>query len=258
MESGKRPTILLVDDNRHLVVTLSDFLTYEGYDIVAARSGEEALKKLEGLHPDLIILDVSMPGMGGIGFLKRITGPDDEPRYPVLVFTARSAMEEFFGTIKVAGFVAKPCSEVELLREIRAVIASRSADEEETETAVRCILIGEDDEEVMWGLRRRFANAGYQVEEATSGASVLEQAAVCRPAAILVKEILPGMNGRVVAPLIRAMPSTRHVPIVLYDDTRFASDDSKFGRRGRPEGVTEYLTTSNPTDLVAVVNRLVL
>lgn len=255
MEQAKKSKILLVDDNRHLVVTLSDFLTYEGYDVVCARSGEEALKRLEGFEPDLIILDISMPGMGGIGFLNRISGANNEPRYPVMIFTARSAMEEFFGSINVAAFVAKPCSETDLLREVRAAIASHGTRETAVNSRSGCVLIGEDEDVIMRGLRNCLVNDGFRVEGASTGAAVVELAATCHPSVILLKEILPNMNGRVVAPLIRAMPSTRHVPIILYDDTRTDGDNSRFGRQSRPAGITEYLTTSQADDLIAAVKR---
>ena len=68
-----QPSVLLVDDDTSLLVTLSDFLKFEGYHVVTADSGEEALRRLEEIRPDLIILDMSMPGMGGVGFLKAIS-----------------------------------------------------------------------------------------------------------------------------------------------------------------------------------------
>jgi len=61
-----RYTIMIVDDNRHLLVALGDYLTFQGYDVVTAATGEEALRKLERGGADLIVLDIGMPGMGGM------------------------------------------------------------------------------------------------------------------------------------------------------------------------------------------------
>ncbi|MBV5332248.1 response regulator, partial [bacterium] len=72
METNKRK-LLLVDDDPSLLETLGDFLTFEGYEVLCAASGEEALVKMRPFQPDLIILDMGMPGMGGTGFMDRIT-----------------------------------------------------------------------------------------------------------------------------------------------------------------------------------------
>ena len=71
--------ILLLDDDPSLRRTLGDFLRFEGYDVVTAESGEKGLEALKVQRPDLIILDMSMPGMGGIGFLKSILDENGKP-----------------------------------------------------------------------------------------------------------------------------------------------------------------------------------
>jgi len=258
-EEEHKPSLLLVDDNKHLVITLSDFLTYEGFDVVAARSGEEALRRLEKMTPDLIILDISMPGIGGIGFLNKLRQESRERQPPILVFTARSAMEEFFDTLDVAGFIAKPCSEKDLLDRINEVLAAHPRRAEEREDAVEevekpQVLLGENDVEVVKRLTDDLKRAGYEVHVAETGAEILETAAVMKPAAIVMKDILPGMNGRVVAPLVRAMPSTKSTPIILYDETRSLDEESRYGRR-IPDGVSQYMTTNETDDLLGAIRR---
>jgi DNA-binding response OmpR family regulator len=139
--------VLLVDDDTSLLITLRDFLRFEGYDVVTADSGEKALGRPCGDHdPDLIILDMSMPGMGGIGFSRR-SCQGGKPRYPVLVLTARANMAEFFANVEVDGFIAKPCDPQDLLMEVTRIIFLRrgekqAAAERDAETA---IVLGESD-----------------------------------------------------------------------------------------------------------------
>ena len=67
-DTTRKEHILLVDDEKHLLVSLRDYLTFEHFTVTTAQSGEEALEVLERITPDLIVLDISMPGMGGMGF----------------------------------------------------------------------------------------------------------------------------------------------------------------------------------------------
>jgi DNA-binding response OmpR family regulator len=89
---GPKKYILVVDDDEHLLQTLVDFLAFKGFETAGARSGEEALIKLSERKPDLVILDISMPGMGGVGFLRRITDAEGRRQCPVLVLTARGCV----------------------------------------------------------------------------------------------------------------------------------------------------------------------
>ena len=223
MVAEEKKTILLVDDDPSLLLTLSDFLDFEGYRVVTAESGEQGLLRLEEVTPDLIILDMSMPGMGGVGFLKRISSDKGVPKYPVLVLTARASMAEFFANIDVDGFVAKPCDPGDLLMEVGRIIFLRSGtsgDERAVSAAPgkQKVLIGEDDEIIADNLVSAFAEKEFIVARVSRGPDVLEKAIVERPDIIVIRYMLTGMNGDVVAEMLAAMPSTGNTPVVLYDD----------------------------------------
>jgi CheY-like chemotaxis protein len=231
MQDREKRKILLIDDDTSLLVTLRDFLLFEGYEVATADSGEQGLKRLETFLPDLIVLDMSMPGMGGIGFLQRITRSDGSPRYPVLVLTARASMAEFFANVNVDGFIAKPCDPEDLLMEIGRIIFLRRGSETDGAAApqrpARKMLIGEDDKEAARNLAEAFADAGHIVDVARTGPEVVEKAIVQKPDAILIKYLLPGMTGDAVAELLRKMPHTCEIPAVLYDETQSIADETE-------------------------------
>ena len=217
MEKNK---ILLIDDDTSLLVTVGDFLGFQGYDVTTADSGEQGLERLKEMEPDIIILDMSMPGMGGVGFLKKISSVDGNPSHPVLVLTARANMAEFFSDINVEGFLSKPCEPDQLIAEVSRIImlrgVSKSVDVEKTRKKV---LIAEDDETVNDTLVTAFAGAGYLVETVSNGPEVLEKAIVEKPDIVVMKLVLANMNGDVVTGMLSKMPNTSTIPVVLYDDS---------------------------------------
>ena len=73
--------ILVVDDDKHTLVVLTDVLSQFGYAVVTAESGAEALEKVRATKPDLILLDIFMPGMSGIDVCKSTR--KDRPRDPI-------------------------------------------------------------------------------------------------------------------------------------------------------------------------------
>jgi CheY-like chemotaxis protein len=245
--------VLLIDDDTSLLMMLSDFLRFEGYDVTTADSGEEGLKRIETMDPDLIILDMSMPGMGGIGFLKAISDANGKPRYPVLVLTARANMAEFFADVDVDGFIAKPCDSQDLLNEVGRIIFLRrneSARERRGGDRKR-ILLAEDEDLLRRRLARGLADAGYVVETATSGPEMIERAIVGRPDLILCRLVMKGMNGNAAANVLKEMPNTQSIPIVIYDDTGTAAADTTYTRSGR--GIVGIVRSHEMTELIEAV-----
>lgn len=216
-DAKEKRKLLLIDDDTSLLITLRDFLEFEGYDVTTAKSGEKGLEVLDRTDPDLIILDMSMPGMGGIGFLKQILEPSGKPRYPVLVLTARANMAEFFSNVEVDGFIAKPCDPQDLLMEITRIIFLRRGEKRAAESGQRRrMVLGESDMQAASQFIQWFRGNGYLVEHCIKGPESLESSIVNRPDVIVLNETLEGLNGSAVAEMLGVMPNTHAIPIVLY------------------------------------------
>lgn len=258
MKQQERKQVLVIDDDKSILKSLSDFLSFKGFDVVVAESGEEGLDKIAITKPDIILLDVSMPGMGGIGFLKRIMASNGSLQYPVLVFTARTTTEEFFRGIAVDGFIAKPCDNSELAGKINEILEKRNMND------LKTILIGEDDKMVADSLVKVFSDAGFDVEKVETGPKVLEKAAVFLPKVILIKQILTGMNGDLVASILQAMPRTQSIPVVLYHVNNHANNNLNGLARKREEddhlrriqGIKKCLATNEAFELLNAVKEV--
>lgn len=250
-QSKNKRKILLIDDDTSLLVTLRDFLLFEGYDVSTAESGEQGLERLKTLVPDLVVLDMAMPGMGGVGFLKHITRPDGELEYPVLVLTARANMAEFFANVNVDGFVAKPCNPEDLLMEVGRIIFLRSGAAVGSASgrdgrSVRKVVLGEDDAVLSARLAAELSATGLIVDLAASGPELVEKAVVQKPDVVVVKHRFTDMDGDRVAELLRKMAHTRQIPVVLYavagpsnEDDRYMGLDANIGAvvRGSEAGL---------------------
>jgi CheY-like chemotaxis protein len=258
MQEGSKKKILLVDDDASLRLTLSDLLKFEGYDVITAESGEKGLKKLVKTMPDLIILDMSMPGMGGVGFLKEISSPDGKPKHPVLVLTARANMAEFFANVDVDGFVAKPCDPDDLLMEVARILflkGSGDAKPHEREVSRKMVLIGEDDRAVNEELVGGFTEAGYDTKSVLTGPEAVEKAIVLQPDVIVLKAMLTNMNGEAVARMLKEMPTTRVIPIVVYDDSDSALSEARCIEPGT--GIKKFVRGNSLKSLLEAVKDVV-
>lgn len=219
---GRKGTILLVDDDPAILLSIGDQLELEGYRVVSASSAEQAIQKLPEVRPDLIVLDISMPGVGGMAFLREITTPAGATKYPVLVFTVRVELAAFFSSLGVDGFLPKTSDPETLLREVSRIISKSFRGDGGTEErgAGHRILLAEDDADVRTELLDFFTRSGHQAWGVDSGLALLEAVRQHHPTVILLKYILPRMNGPTVAQMLAGMPSTRSLPIVLYDDSK--------------------------------------
>ncbi|MBN1563310.1 MAG: response regulator transcription factor [Anaerolineae bacterium] len=119
-----KPYILAVDDDPDVLGTLSRTLKREGFEVAQATSGLEALKILALRKPDLIILDIIMPGMDGLAVCKKIREDDQYNMVAVLFLTARGQTDDVVAGLDVGGddYVIKPFEIVELTARVRALI----------------------------------------------------------------------------------------------------------------------------------------
>jgi len=125
MTEPQKKTVMIVDDDEHQLLTIGDFLAYEGFNVVRARSGKEAIKQLRRVRPNLILLDVIMPDMDGGTVANEIRSNSKWTDIPIVFLTAIVSKEEAknqYGVIGRDPFIAKPVDPEELIREINTHI----------------------------------------------------------------------------------------------------------------------------------------
>jgi len=123
--------ILVVDDTPHNVKLLADLLGAKGYHVSTAASGPEALERLVTEGPDLVLLDVMMPGMSGYDVCRKIRESPETNLLPVVMVTALDPSEERVKGIEAGAddFLSKPINTAELLARVRSLLRIRQLHE---------------------------------------------------------------------------------------------------------------------------------
>lgn len=120
MPSG---TVLVVDDDPVIVNLLQVNFEIEGYDVLAATGGEAGLAQARMGHPDVIVLDVMMPGMDGLEVARRLRDDEETKAIPIILLSAKAQSADIQGGLAVADdYVTKPFEPLELLERVKAVL----------------------------------------------------------------------------------------------------------------------------------------
>ncbi len=246
-------SILIVDDDANLRIALSDFLKFEGFTVTTASSGEDALEKLEDLSPNLIILDMSMPGMGGLEFLKQISSDGGRAPYPVLVLTARANMRELFEDVWVDGFMSKPCEPQSLIAEIRAILsdAERKPNVAQGEQVSGCILVCLDTDATAGHVRTRLESEGLVVISSEPGLALVGDSVRKNPDCIVLGPHAHGMSITALATILAQMPQTTGIPIVAAGLEQESDDQGQVWPEDRQ--LDHQLDTLDPDMIVRSV-----
>ncbi len=115
--------VLCVDDDLSLLRLYEDELTEEGYEVILAKDGKEALAKFEKETPQVVVMDIRMPVMDGIEALITLLGKDRQ--VPVILNTAYPQYKENFMTWGAEAYVVKSSDLTELKQKIREVLGKR-------------------------------------------------------------------------------------------------------------------------------------
>ena len=126
-EGDERPVVLLVDDDERLLGALRRGLSLRSFQVDVARNADEALARLQTREPDLIILDILMPGMDGLNLCRLVR---DRFALPILMLTARDAVPDRVAGLEAGAddYLVKPFDLQELVARIRALLRRASAE----------------------------------------------------------------------------------------------------------------------------------
>jgi class 3 adenylate cyclase len=124
--------VLVVDDTPHNVKLLADLLAVKGYDVMTAVNGEEALAKVAADPPDLILLDVMMPGLSGYDVCRKLRADSKTALLPVVLVTSLDPQSERVKGIEAGAddFLPKPINQAELFARVRSLLRIKSLQDE--------------------------------------------------------------------------------------------------------------------------------
>ena len=156
--------VLVVEDDWPVRAMLTELLEHAGYAVIEAGDGREALRRLREQRPDLIILDLMLPGMSGWEFLNQSREQRDHAKVPVVILSAIEGKTDYPSTLGVAAWFTKPLDNSRLLGAVEQLAGAPPLESDIDFTRRPRVLVIEDDDGIRGMLAEELARQGYGVE----------------------------------------------------------------------------------------------
>jgi adenylate cyclase len=212
---GEGATVLVIDDDATSRDLVRRVLVAEGFDVISASGATDGLDRARAIRPDLITLDVVMPGTDGWELLRQLKADPDLCDVPVVMLTVVDEPAKGFA-LGASDYLSKPLHRDEL----RAVLARHAT----ADRSAR-ILVVEDDLPTRDVLRRSITDLGWSVAEAGNGREGLECFAEQQPDLILLDLMMPEMDGFEFLAELRSRSGGESVPVVVMTAAELTDAD---------------------------------
>ena len=234
-------SILVVEDDIDISRLIAHHLQQAGYQVHTAHTAEDALVYLEQSLPDLITLDIDLPGMAGDAFAARLKSDPATQDIPILVL---SVLYDDPASVQFGAYaLPKPIEQEELLATVGEMLQGSSKGP---------VLVIDDDADVRKLLKSALEKRGFVVEMAGDGETGLAQVAEQRPGLILLDMIMPGTDGFAVLRALKEDPTTAAIPVIAMT----GSPDLKTTARARvlALGASDFI--AKPFDMNMLVEEI--
>jgi PAS domain S-box-containing protein len=233
--SHQSPLVLVCDDDPVIRVELQTLLETGGYRVVTVSNGEEAIALAASQHPDVIVLDLLMPGMNGWETMAQLKEQAQTQDIPIVICSVYKQNTNNQSHADFVDWVSKPVQESHLLQSLRQVIAKFSQ-------RVR-ILIVEDDPDLVELLITVFERHGIETFYAKTGKEAIHLSQEVNPDLLILDLILPETDGFTVVDWLQKHNHLCNIPLVVYS----AKDLDESERKRLKLGDTEFLTKGRVT-----------
>lgn len=230
-DGGTRGSVLICDDNAEILEVTGTLLEERGYHVILAESGERAVERALVEHPDVILLDLKLPGMSGTQTVVALREHDETSSIPVVVLSVLPRSDEEMAASAFMDWIEKPADPDELFAALDGAIGP-------ADDVFRALFI-ERDPAVAELLRAMFARHGVACFAAIDGPHALAICEKIQPDLLVLDAQLPAVEGLDVKSWLRAQPSLDTLPIVVYDVRHL--EDAEDQRRSAG-AVTQILT----------------
>jgi CheY-like chemotaxis protein/class 3 adenylate cyclase len=251
VESSSREAlaVLLVDDSKLIHNHTRPILEEEGYRVVSAWDGEEALKLCEQQSFDLVLTDVEMPKLDGWELCRRVKSDPRTEHVPVVICSSLGEASDLQRGFDLGAdeYLVKPVVAEELIGRLQALLASKMLSERER------LLVVDDSAAIRHLVSDCLKRQGFQVETAVDGQDGYEKALASKPELILTDYDMPRMTGFELVVALRRNEQTRDIPLVMLT----ARDTKRDQAQMRAAGLNSYLVKPFGTDkCIALVERV--
>lgn len=261
-------TILVVEDNELNMKLVRGLLGLGAYRILEAADAEAALELAGRELPDLILMDIQLPGMDGLTATRKLKADDRLGHIPVVALTsyAMAGDEKKAVAAGCDGYLTKPIDTRSFIGKVEAFLAPDPADLEDEGQAggvpqpparVRSqplVLLVDDEPKNVKLLSAKLAGQPYTIKSAFDGAEALEMVSQHQPDLILLDVMMPGMDGYEVTRRLKQEEATRGIPIIMIT----ALDGPEDKAKGMALGAEEFLTKPvNTAELLARLGSMV-
>ena len=266
MANEEKLLVLIVEDNPLTLYALIEYLERLKLQTSVARSGEEALRQVESLKPDLVLLDVMMPGIDGFETCRRLKSNLNTQEIPVMFITALSNISDRVKGFEVGGadYIIKPFDFKEVaarietrltIQKLQRRLKTRNSlmtfgDQSFLSEEKATILIVEDNVMTLNLLIGYLDKFGFRIIGAESGEQALELVKDAVPDLVLLDVMLPGIDGFETCRQLKKNSKTREIPVIFM--TALTDTDSKI--KGFEVGGADYIV--KPHHYAEVLNRI--
>jgi CheY-like chemotaxis protein len=241
-----RPRVLIVDDNPTNLRLATDILEDAGCDILPAGDAEQALSVLSHSLPDLIVMDVALPGMDGLTLTRKIKADPKFQHVPIVAVTA-SAMKGDDEKALAAGcqaYITKPIDTRRFAQTILGCLAAADAPSE----GAQVILIVDDYAANRALLRAQLESEGLAVREAVNGVEALQLLQREHVDAVISDILMPAMDGfRLCHEIRKSGGAYSSVPFILYTSTYNSPSDRELAKT---VGADDYILKPAPGGVI--------
>ena len=210
-------TVLVIDDDPTVRDMIGRMLAKEGYHVVTAANGADGLTLAAEARPDVITLDIMMPGMDGWSVLSKLKADPALTAIPVVVMTIVDDRNLGFA-LGASDYLTKPIDR-ERLAEVLRQVRSRGGEQS--------VLIVEDDPGSRALMRKLFEKEGWSVSEAENGSVGLAAVAAKTPGLVLLDLMMPEMDGFEFVEHLRKRNGGLDIPVVVLTAKDLTEDDRR-------------------------------
>ena len=239
----KQNTILVIDKDPDVRITIGQYLVSKGYGVVYAEDGEKGLKKATEIHPFAITLDVLLPHKDGWSVLRELKGNPETKDIPVVLISIMANKNLGYGLGAFEYFV-KPITN-DKLREVFGHLENFS------KKPVEKIVIVDDDEMEFDKFKRAFRGENIRIDYIKDSELAFSKILESQPDLVILDLIMPKVDGITLSHRLKSNPETKHIPIII-STAKDLTDDERNSLQSIVEEIT-IKSMGHPLDVLKIV-----